>query len=425
MQELTPRGRRALFAALFGIYVLNYADRFTLPAVAQPLQKSLGIGDAQLGLLGTAFLLVYALSAPALGALADRVARTPVIAAGVAVWSVATALTALCRTFPQLFAVRAVLGIGEASFFPAANSLIGDMFPMERRARVLSWFGLASPLGVFLGYAVGGSVAQRFGWQAAFLVVGLPGLTLALAVRTMREPARGESEGLTATGDVDYGPLGAALLKRPTIAFSLLAQVLAYFVLGSLSFWIVVYLGRRFGLGTAAAGLVTGGVFVVSGAIGTLAGGYLADRLLPRIPSARLLVPAVGFLGCAAGVALGLVAPTLPAFLVCYFAAGAVLSMYGGSLTALQQDVVPPGARSRVVALTLLIAHLFGDAFAPSLIGVVSEALGGEAGGGLQRALWLAPAAAALAGVVALLGCPYVARDREAMVAKEKARALA
>lgn len=425
MPELTPTDRRALFGVLFGIYVLNYADRFTLPAVAQPLQKALAISDAQLGLLGTAFLLVYALSAPLLGALADRARRTWIIAAGVAVWSVATALTALCRTFPQLFIVRATLGIGEASFFPAANSLLGDMFPMERRARVLSWFGLASPVGVFLGYAVGGTVAQRFGWQWAFLIVGLPGLALALSVHGLREPARGESEGLTATRGVDYGPLGAALLRRPTIAFSLAAQTFAYFVLGGLSFWVVVYLGRRFGLGTAAAGLVTGGVFVVSGGIGTLAGGYLSDRLLRRIPSARLLVPAIGFLGCSIGVAAGLLASTLPAFLLSYFLAGAVLSMYGGSLTALQQDVVPPAARSRVVALTLLIAHLFGDAFAPSIIGAVSEALGGEAGGGLERALWLAPVAAAIAGIVALLGCPYVARDRASMVSEEKARALA
>lgn len=415
-------GSRRLFAVLFGINVLNYADRFTLPAVAPLLVASTGLGltDTRLGLLGTAFLLVYALTAPPLGALADRAPRTRIVGVGVAIWSIATALTALARTFPQLFVARAVLGVGEASYFPASNSMLADAFPQERRARVMGWWNAALPVGVFMGYAAGGVIGQAFGWQAAFLVVGFPGLILATLAWSSREPARGVNEGLRATPAAE-GPLGIGLLRIRSFAFGVLFQIGAYFALGGLSFWISVFLVRRYGFSTGGAGVVAGALFVVAGGVGTVAGGYLADQLLPRQPAARLLVPGVTMLAGGVAIALGLVAPSLPVFLVVYALAGALIQMQSAPFSAFQQDVVPPAARARAVALSLLLGHVFGDAFSPSLIGLLSEHLGGATGGGLERALWLAPLAAVLAGVAALFGARYAKADRERMLANERA----
>lgn len=411
---------RRLFAVLYGINVLNYADRYTLPAIAPLLAAAIGLSDAQLGLLGTAFLLIYAVAAPPLGGLADRRSRTKVIGGGVALWSVATALTALCRTFPQLFAVRSLLGIGEAAYFPAANSLLADAFPQQRRARVMAWWGTATPIGIFVGFGAGGTVAQHFGWPAAFLLVGLPGLILSALAVGAREPGRGAGEGLAAAQTPrDEGPIGVRLLRIRTLRFAIAAQVFAFFVLGGLSFWVTTYLVRHYHLTTGAASLIVGGLFVVSGAVGTVGGGYLADHLLPRLPYARLLVPGFGYLAAGVTVALGLLAPTFPLFLIWYAIAGVLVQLYSGPLSALIQDVTPPASRGRAVALSQLIAHLFGDAFAPTLIGIVSAGLGGAAGVGLDRALWLTPAAAIVAGIVALAGCRSVAADRAAMLAGE------
>lgn len=414
---MPPRAAGRLFALLFGINTLNYADRYTLPAVAPLLAVSVGLTDTQLGLLGTAFLLVYAVAAMPLGLAADRRSRTGIVGVGVALWSVATALTALCRTFPQLFAVRALLGIGEASYFPAANSMLADAFPQARRARVMAWWGAALPLGVFLGYAAGGLIGQRFGWQAAFLVVGVPGLVLAALVSRTQEPRRGESEALAGGPALPKrDPFAFHLLGTPTVAYAIVTEVFAYFVLGGLGFWLTTYLGRRYHLGAGSAGLIAGALFVIGGGIGTVVGGYLADHLLPRRPAARLLVPGLGLVAAGFAIAGGLLAPTLPLFMAIYTLAGALISLQSAPLSALFQDVVVPLERARVVALSLLIAHLFGDAFSPSLIGAVSDHLGGAAGGGLERAFWLMPAAAIVAGVAALAGCRHVGPDRARML---------
>lgn len=413
----TSTRHRRLFALLFGINALNYADRYTLPAVAPLMAVSLGLTDTQLGLLGTAFLLIYAVTALPLGAIADRRSRTTIVGAGVAFWSVATALTALCRTFPQLFVVRGLLGVGEASYFPASNSMLADAFPQARRARIMAWWGAALPLGVFLGYAAGGLIGQRFGWPAAFLVVGVPGLLLAALVAHTREPQRGQSEGLRADAPTAVSDrFGFRLLRTKTVAYAIGTNIFSYFVLGGLGFWLTTYLVRRYQISTGSAGVIAGALFVVGGGVGTIAGGYLADHLLPRQPGARLLVPAIGLFAGGVAIAAGLLAPSLSLFLVIYTLAGALVSLPSAPMSAILQDVVAPAARARVVALSLLIAHVFGDAFAPSLIGIVSQRLGGAANGGLERALWLTPLAAGIAGVIALAGVRHVGKDRRAIV---------
>ncbi len=419
MNATTVTSNRRLFAILFGINVLNYADRFTLPAVETLLKADpkLHLTDSEIGLLGTAFLLVYAIAAPPLGALADSRSRSRVVAAGVGLWSIATAATALARGFPQLFAVRAVLGIGEASYFPASTSLLADAFPLARRARVMAWWNTATPIGVFLGFGLGGFVGEHFGWQSAFLLVGLPGLVLASLAWQMKEPPRGMSEGITETHDPnDEGFLGIRLLRIRSLAFAIVGQVFAFFMLGGLSFWVTAYLVHRFRITASQASLLAGGLFVVGGGVGTVAGGYIADWLLRRMPSARMFVPALGFLSSGLVVILGYLAPNLPLFLVAYTSAGALISVYGGPLSAMVQDVVRPAARARAVALQLLLAHVFGDAFAPPLLGFLSDQFGGSEAGGLEKALWLAPVAVIIAGLVCLIGCRYVGDDRQAMV---------
>jgi hypothetical protein len=171
-------------------------------------------------------------------------------------------------------------------------------------------------------------------------------------------------------------------------------------------------MGQHFGLGTAQAGVIAGGVIVLAGGVGTIAGGYLADSLLARgVGSGRLLVPAVGYLLAAPFVLFAILSGTLTTFLGLMFAATAFLQFYSGPSTALSQDVIVPARRARAVALSLLISHLLGDAFAPVAIGALSDALGS-----LQQALLVTPLTVVAAALVAFLGTRWVASDRAAMV---------
>src|SRR5436305_2942280 len=152
------------------INLLNYMDRYVAASAGPLVKKELGLTDAQLGLFGTAFLLVYAIAAVPFGYWGDRGVRKTVIGVGVAIWSVATLLTGFARTYPQLFLSRAVVGVGEASYYPAGTSLMSDYFPKEQRARVMSIWGAGSTIGIAIGYAGGGYIADKLGWRAAFFI---------------------------------------------------------------------------------------------------------------------------------------------------------------------------------------------------------------------------------------------------------------
>ncbi len=182
------------FTILFIINVLNYADRFVLPAVLPKIQADMGLTLTQAGLLGSSFLFVYALATLPLGVWADRSIRKNIVALCVGIWSVATILAGFTRNFLQLFSVRSVLGIGEAGYAPASLSLLGDFFSKEKRARILSYWSAGTLLGTAIGLALGGLVADFFGWRYAFFIVGIPGLIAAFLAWRMIEPRRGAFE---------------------------------------------------------------------------------------------------------------------------------------------------------------------------------------------------------------------------------------
>ena len=183
----------ALFV-LFIINALNFFDRQIIGAVGEPIRKEFGLNDSALGLLNTAFTLLYAFVGLPLGRLADKVGRKWILSIGVFFWSLFTAASGLAQSFWQIFAFRLGVGVGEASCAPAASSLIGDYFPAERRAKATSIFMLGLPVGLALSFAVSGAVARNYGWRTAFLVAGLPGLLCVILALFIREPKRGAVE---------------------------------------------------------------------------------------------------------------------------------------------------------------------------------------------------------------------------------------
>jgi MFS transporter, Spinster family, sphingosine-1-phosphate transporter len=402
-----------VLALMFGINFLNYMDRWVGSAVAPLIQTEFNLSDFNIGLLGSAFTLVYALAALPFGLWADRGVRRTVIGAGVAIWSAATLITGLTSNFLQLFITRAVLGIGEASYYPAATSLLGDLFRREQRGRVMSIWSAGTAFGIAAGFAGGGLLAARFGWRPAFFLTAAPGLLFALLAFRLREPLRGAAETvgprLARTEDASFRRF-IELLKIPTLRNTILSQTALFFVLGADAYWLPTLLTRRFGMSVAEAGTLSGAVIVVGGLIGTLLGGYVADWRRRRSPRADLEVSIVGFVSAAVLVALALIAPA-EGFVPLFLLAVVSLYLYSGPYTAIGQNVVVPSLRASGVTVTLLIAHLFGDSYAAAAVGLLSDRIGS-----LQLALLIvSPALLLVAAGLAALALPSISADMRRM----------
>ncbi len=413
---MAPPTNRLESHALYGMVILcainllNYIDRQVMFAVFEPVKHAFGLNDTQLGVLGSAFLWVYMLAAPLAGPLGDRFPRRRIIAIALIGWSLATAGSGLAAGFWTFFLCRALVGVGEAAYGAAAPTFIADLFPAERRSTALSVFYMATPVGSALGYLLGGSIAGVWGWRAAFLLVGPPGVALAALLATVREPARagpppprlGAGEALRAYGD---------LLRNRSYLLNSLALAAMTFALGGLAAWFPTFLVREARMSLAAANVMFGAITVAAGTVGTLAGGWIGDRLQRRTRKAYFLVSGAGLLlGTPATViAIALTAhPVAPALI---FAAEVLVFLNTGPLNAIIVNVTRPAMRARAFALNIFLIHLLGDAISPAILGAISDAAG------LQVALLSAPLLLAAAGALCLAGTRWIERDMDAATA--------
>ncbi len=382
-----------VFSVMFGISFLNYLDRNVLTGAAAVVGRELGFGNDGIGYIASAFLVVYTLSTVPLGIWADRAKRKNVVAICVAVWSVATALTALASNFTTLFLSRMVLGIGEAGYFPAGTALMSDYFSRKKRSRIMSWWSVGQLVGILFGFVIGGEVAGIFpgSWRLAFIFTGIPGLILAYTAFRLREPRRNEADEeeialypytLGEVAEIEepsrafpmtskvWSQFGA-LLQIKTLVVLIIMQIFAFFVLGVNVVFLPTYLQQKdtFGLSSGNAGLFSGAVIVLAGLAGTVIGGYMADWLNRRHQGARVLVCGIGFLLSAPAFAIAITNHSFGLFSAFFVITTLLLTIYTGPSTAATQDVVPSALRASAVAVSLLIAHLLGDAFAPTLVG--------------------------------------------------------
>jgi MFS family permease len=403
---------------MVGINFLNFMDRYVGAAASPLIQKEFHLSDSEVGLLGSAFLLVYAVAAVPFGFWADRGVRKTVVAAGVAIWSLATLFTGFARSFPQLFVSRAVLGIGEAGYYPAGTSMLSDYFPKEQRGRTMSIWGAGSTFGIAVGFAGGGYIAEKFGWRSAFFFAAAPGILFALLAFGLREPLRGSAEkvgrAVERIHDASFRNF-VDLMRIRTLRATILSQTLLYFVLASNAFWLPILLTRRFNLSVSKAGLLAGVVLVAGGLIGTLAGGWIADRRARNDPSAHLQVGIAGFLLGAIFITVALVAPLtvgpIPVFVPAFVLAVVCLYLYSGPFSAIAQNVVSPGLRASAVTMLLFVSHVFGDSHSTFDVGWISDRIGS-----LQTALLItSPTLLVLAAIVAATGLRTVRSDVQTM----------
>ena len=406
--------RTYVLVVMVGINFLNYFDRYIGTAVGPAIQDEFHLNDSQIGFLASAFLLVYAIAALPFGAWADRGVRKNVIALGVGIWSLATFATGFARSYGQLIATRALVGIGEASYYPAGTSLLSDHFPRAARGRALAVWSGGTALGIAAGFVGGAQIAGRYGWRAAFFVAGVPGILFALLAYLLREPLRGSAEErgpqVRRSADLSRGAF-LGLLRIPTLRACIAAETVLFIVLASTAYFLPIYVHRRFALSVAAAGTLAGGTIVVGLLAGSIVGGIVGDRLCRRSPRGHLQVSIFGFAAGAVFVAAALLAPTLTTFLPFFLLGAFCLYLYNGPFSAVKQNIVIPTLRASAVTISLLIEHLLGDSWAPYAVGALSDRLHS-----LSLALLLSgPPLLVAAAVLAAFALPTVAADTEAM----------
>lgn len=369
------RSANVALGLLTCINLVNYIDRFVVSALVETLKRSeLALSDSQLGGLMTAFMLVYMIAAPGFGALSDRgVSRPLLLGTGVAIWSAATLLSAFANGYGLLFAARALVGIGEAAYATVAPSLIADLYPRERRARVLAVFYSAIPIGSALGYVLGGLVDRAWGWRAAFLIAALPGLILSVAALRMADPPRGAFDGGPAERLAVGGAYGRLFRNVPYVLT--VAGGAAYtFAVGAMAFWMPAFLERVRGLPRAEATVQFGAIVVVTGFVGTFGGGWLSDWLLRRWRQAYLGLAGIATLAAVPLAVIAIVAADRALWLTALVVAQLLVFVSTGPFNSVILSVVSPAERATAMALSIFAIHAFGDVPSPWLVGRISDA---------------------------------------------------
>ena len=375
---------RAIYtvALLCAMAFLNTADMTVLFGVQGSVQSAFHLSDTQLGLLNAIFTAAIAVGAIPLGIWADRGSRRLVIGLGIGVWSLFTLLTGFAQGFVQMLAIRSVVGVGEASNQPAGASLIGDLFGKRSRGRANAAIATAGGLGIGLGFVLGGVIGQQFGWRAAFMILGGPGLLLALLAFTLHEPRRGAAEErgpkVDRPRDAGWTALGQ-LLRIRTFAAATAAGGLSMFGFAILGF-LPLYLQRKFGLSLAEAGGLVGGPQTIGTLISAPLIGGLIDWRGRRSAAAAVEVGIAGTLIAAGAAAVMFTVYSIPV----YVAAELVFSVSAAAAIiapiVILQNVIVPSLRASAGSINLTISRLAGSAISPIVVGVISDLLGGNLG---------------------------------------------
>jgi MFS family permease len=379
----------ASLCLLTGLNLLDYLDRQILAAVLPRLQADLGLGDEQAGNIGTAFMLGYFLTAPLFGYLGDRLPRRWLVAAGVFVWSLGTLLSGHAQAYVALILFRVLVGFGEASFGTISPGWIADLFSPARRNLAISVFYMAIPVGSALGYILGGLIAERHGWRAAFFFAGYPGLLLAFTLFLLREPARGatEPDRASPTGPPPGWRAYAELLRCPSYLLVVAGYVAQTFAMGGFAFWAPTFLVRAHGMELGAASAFFGGALVLTGLAATLGGGWLATAWQRRTGTGYVWVLALSGLASAPAAFAAFTLQDLVAAKAALAAAMFLLFLCTGPLNTLILETVSPRMRASAVAASIFSIHMFGDLWSPKLVGHLSDRWGDLR----QAVLWALP----------------------------------
>lgn len=365
--------RNYVLGMLVALYFLNFVDRQIVNILVEPIKADLGLADWQLGVIsGFAFAALYATFGVPIARVADRGRRVDIIAGAVALWSAMTAVCGLAQNFVQLALARVGVGVGEAGLTPPAHSLIADLFPEERRGTAIAIYQMGVPAGALIGLMAGGFIAEIWGWRAAFLAVGLPGIAVAVVVRlTVPEPERSTD----AAPQPAFGASLAALWRIASFRHITIAFALSSFAIFAFNAWFPALLGRVHGLNTAEIAAWVGPIGFVSGVLGSFFGGYLGDRLGVDDKRWYLFVVATGLIVSIPLYVVVLFAGSGTVTLIVYFVPSFLGALVMGPTFAMVQSLAPIRLRAMASSIVLFFANMIGLGLGPTAIGVVSDLL--------------------------------------------------
>jgi MFS family permease len=363
-------------ALLFVAYVINFVDRQIVSILAEPIKQALGVSDSWIGFLGgPAFAIFYATLGIPIARLADVWVRRSVIAIGLALWSGMTAVSGLSQTFTQLAMARIGVGIGEAALSPPAHSLLADYFPVSKRATALGVYSMGIHIGILVGLVVGGWLEELWGWRSAFMVVGLPGLALAVIVRfTVREPVRGAQELVPVVGGAPkVAEVVRFLAARRSFIHLSLGIGFTAFAGYAFAFWAPQFLRRVHDMSSGELGTKIGIGLGVGGAIGSVLAGVIADRLGRRDVRWWMWVPAIACAGPLPFTLSFLLLANPNAALLISFPGVVIAAMYQGPVFSTVQTLAPVRMRAVAAGILMFVTNIIGLALGPQSIGWLND----------------------------------------------------
>ena len=417
--------RRAAYsslAVLVAVNILNFYDRHVIGALTEPIRKEFNLTDGQVGLIGSAFIWLYALVGLPLGRAADSRSRKTLLAWGMMVWTALTGVAAIAANYTMLLLSRLGFAVGEAVVAPAAASWIGDLFPATARSRPLALFMLGVPVGGALSYFFSGPVAQAYGWRAAMVLAAAPVVVIVPLLLRLREPVRGAADAGHAPVDRDSM---LAILRIPTMWWIIASGALLNFNMYAIATFLPAFLSRIHGLSLARSGIATGVVFAIGGLAGGFVAAKLGDRVIHRRENGRMLVAAVTALVGAPLAYFSIGASGVYAAIAFMTLAYGSLNSYYGLVYSAIQDIVAPAMRGRAMAIYFMAMYLCGASFGPLLTGKLSDWMAHRAATaagvtgmtetfkaiGLQQAMFIVPVLAVLLSVVLYGGSRTIAAD--------------
>jgi MFS family permease len=378
-QQVSEGYTHYVLGVLTVVYVFNFIDRQIFAILAQSIKTDLQLSDGAIGALsGVAFGIFYATLGIPIARLADRYSRVNIIAISLAVWSAMTTVQGFALNFWQLVAARVGVGVGEAGGSPPSHSLLADYFAPQKRATALGIYALGIPIGILFGNLAGGWINEFFGWRNAFLLVGIPGVVLAVILKmTVREPQRGYSEGRQhqAQERVSFIQVVKTMWGYRTFRhLSLGAGTQAFVGYGSLA-WMPAFLQRTHDMSSGEVGTALGLIIGIFGGIGTFLGGKWVDKLGIHDQRWYMWLPALAFLVAVPFSLAVFLVDNLYLTLTFYAAPALLVNIYTGPTFGSNQTLAPLAMRAAASALLLFIINIIGLVFGPTTIGLFSDYL--------------------------------------------------
>ncbi len=414
------KSARYTLGLLLVVYVVNHIDRQVMYILAESVKIDLALSDLQLGMLtGGGVAVFYTLAGFPIARIADRGNRRNIIVVALLIWSAMTVASGLARNFGQLLFARIGVGVGEAGCTPPAHSIISDTFPPERRATALSVYALGVPIGTLFGLAAGGYLAEELGWKIAFIVVGVPGVLLALIVKlTLKEPHRGRFDAGADIAQESLKKTIKFILALPSMRHVLIATSMQTLFLAGVGAFHAAYLQRVHQLPLSEVGIKLGLIAGVAGGISVYGGGWLADRLGQRDLRWHFWIPAIGVVASLPFSYVAYSTNNVDLCLAMIAVASLLNHAYSGLSHAITQGLVKPGMRAVMSASALFMMNIVGVGMGPILVGALSDYYGARPEGsellGIQSAMITLIIFIAYSVLHYLLGARTYARDLEA-----------